>query len=90
MLWITQPDHSSSNFDDYASLIINEEFSKGNTCRITWIVDVYNGNFSYIGRVFTNYISKNNTDVITVERYKNNSIEVLYTNQPIVLEEIYE
>lgn len=90
MLWISQPNHLDSSFDDYGSLIVKEEFLRGNTCRITWIVDVYNGKFSYIGRVFTNYIPKEDSNIIVIERYKDNLTETIYTNQPDSLKEIYE
>jgi hypothetical protein len=90
MLWITQPIHDYGTKDDYSSLEIKQELEKGNYCKITWIVDTYNGKFSYVGRVYTNYNPRNDKTSILIQKYLDGIFETVYSNTPSNLKEIYD
>jgi hypothetical protein len=90
MLWITQPFQPNDSNDTYSSLQVKEELRKGNIMKITWIVDTYNSKFSYVGRVCTNYNSNTDKTSVTIEKYSDGIFQTIYTNQPLLSEDIYD
>jgi len=77
-LWITQ----NMNKSTYGSLDIKEARSQGNDKRITWIVDNTNDKFHYCALIKTCLYFDGKMDIL-VEKYKNESTEIVYCTNPV-------
>lgn len=77
-LWITQ----NMNKSTYGSLDIKESRSQGNDKRITWVVDNTNDKFHYCALIKTCLYFDGKIDIL-VEKYKNESTEIVYSTNPV-------
>jgi len=77
-LWITQ----NMNKSTYGSLDIKEARSQGNDKRITWIVDNTDDKFHYCALIKTCFYF-DGKNYILVEKYKNDTTEIVYCTNPI-------
>lgn len=76
-LWITQNLHKPS----YGTTAIEHATSRGETLRITWIVDTASGRFRYLGRIET-HTYPDRSEHIHIETYRNDDVQVIYTTHP--------